>query len=39
MQVNLLIPANAPVGANVPIVVNVGTASSASAGAPTVAIQ
>ena len=39
MQVNLLIPANAPVGANVPIVVNVGTASSAAAGAPTVAIQ
>ena len=29
MQVNLLIPPNAPVGANVPIVVNVGTASSA----------
>ena len=39
MQVNLLIPANAPVGANVPIIVNVGTASSALAGAPTVAIQ
>ena len=39
MQVNLLIPANAPVGNNVPIVVNVGTASSAAAGAPTVAVQ
>ena len=39
MQVNLLIPANAPVGGAVPIVINVGTASSAGAGAPTVAIQ
>ena len=39
MQVNLLIPANAPVGGAVPIVINVGTASSSGAGAPTVAIQ
>ena len=39
MQVNLLIPATAPVGGNVPIVINVGTASSSGAGAPTVAIQ
>jgi uncharacterized protein (TIGR03437 family) len=38
MQVNLLIPANAPTGA-VPVVVNVGTATSASFGSPTVAIQ
>ncbi len=39
MQVNLLIPAGAPVGGAVPIVINVGTASSSSFGAPTVAIQ
>ena len=39
MQVNLLIPATAPVGDNVPIVINVGTASSSGAGAPTVAVQ
>jgi uncharacterized protein (TIGR03437 family) len=39
MQVNLLIPANAPVGGAIPIVINVGTASSSGAGAPTVAIQ
>ena len=39
MQVNLLIPANAPVGGNIPIVINVGTASSSGAGAPTVAVQ
>jgi uncharacterized protein (TIGR03437 family) len=34
MQVNLLIPATAPVGGNIPIVINVGTASSSGAGAP-----
>ena len=39
MQVNLLIPATAPVGGNIPIVINVGTASSSAAGAPTVAVQ
>jgi uncharacterized protein (TIGR03437 family) len=39
MQVNLLIPATAPVGNNVPIVINVGSASSSAAGAPTVAVQ
>jgi uncharacterized protein (TIGR03437 family) len=39
MQVNLLIPATAPVGGNIPIVINVGTASSSGAGAPTVAVQ
>jgi uncharacterized protein (TIGR03437 family) len=38
MQVNLQVPANAPTGA-VPVVVNVGTATSASFGSPTVAIQ